>query len=456
MDEEYDVIVIGAGPGGSSCAEMLNKAGRRVALVEKNALGGECLNYGCDPTKTLLYIAKLLTHAQAAACYGAAVTVNRIDWAAAQQRIRQVQNEMRGGTPEEAVAAMRKRGIDLICAEAVFRSPHSLQVGDKRIRGKQIVIATGAQSVIPAIPGLDAVEYLTNREVIYLDALPQRMAIVGAGPVGVEFAQMFGRFGVEIVLIEEGAQLLPKDDPEVAEALAAVLVAEGIDLRRNTTLVQIALHAGMKQLTLKEPSGTTTVTCDALLLAVGRRPVIDGLQLAAAGVVVEEGAVVVDDALRTNLDHIWSIGDVTGGYPFTHVANAQGRHVAQCILEERHTPFDGTAIPWVTYTTPEVAHVGKTEAELRRKGIRYKIGSAPFDEIARAQATGNKAGMVKLLVDESEIILGCHICGEGAGELIVPIVLAMRNGLPLSALQTIIFPYPTMVEALQRAASAVE
>ncbi len=457
MDKAYDVIVIGAGPGGSSCAEMLNKAGLRVALVEKNALGGECLNYGCDPTKTMLYIAKLLTHAKQAQRFGAKVTSAAVDWDALQARITEVQQEMRGGTREEAVVAMRERGIDLFCGVAKFTSAHSVQIDEQSIGGDQIVIATGADAVIPPIPGLDTVASLTNREVIYLDKLPARMAIVGAGPIGVEFAQMFNRFGVEIVLIEASNQLLPKDDAEVAAALADLLIAEGIDLRLNTKLTRVDGDGTgtTKRLMLAGPSDTAMVTCDALLMAVGRAPTIADLQLEAAGIQVDEGKIVVDAALRTSVAHIWSIGDVTGGYPFTHVANAQGRHVAQSILKGQNDAFNQQAVPWVTYTSPEVAHVGQTEAQLCAHKVQYRVGKFNFTELARAQATGNKAGLVKLLIGDGQTILGCHMIGEGAGELIAPAVLAMRSGLPVTTLQDIILPYPTMVEALQRAANAL-
>jgi pyruvate/2-oxoglutarate dehydrogenase complex dihydrolipoamide dehydrogenase (E3) component len=400
----------------------------------------------------MLAIAQLLTHAQAATRYGAQVTDIAVDWAAVQARIREVQNDMRGGTPTEAVAAMRERGIDLFCEAARFVSPHAVQVGEATIQGDQIVIATGAEAVVPPIPGLDQAGYLTNREIIYLEQLPARLAIIGGGPIGVEFAQLFRRFGVAVVLVEEDAQLLPKDDIDVAAALTEVLTAEGIDIHRQTKLTQVSSIDGRKELTLTSPDGTLSVTADALLIAAGRAPTIAGLQLDRAGVRVEDGAIVVNETLQTSVEHIWSVGDVTGGYPFTHVANAQGRYVAQRILQQRHDSFNRKATPWVTYTAPEVAHVGQTEAELQKGQLNYRVGKAMFADVARAQATGNTAGLVKLLVGADDQILGCHIAGEGAGELIAPIVLAMRNHLPFTALGDIILPYPTMVQALQKAA----
>lgn len=451
-NEKYDLIVIGGGAGGSACTHAANAAGHRVAQIERDRIGGTCLNYGCDPTKTMLHIAELRHGALQAEQYGVQVDSAQLDWQTVLTRVRKVQNEMRGGEPEEARASIRQDGIDLFMGEASFVSSHEILVNGERLYGQNFLIATGTEPLVPEIPGLRETGFITNREAVSLPELPQRLAVVGSGPVGTEFAQLFCRFGVDVSLFDQNGHILPEDDEELANELAELLAAEGVDVNTNAQLIKVEKSVAGKQLVFDCGDGEQQVMVDEVLIALGRRPALEALNLDAACVKVEDGKIVVDEMLRTSVSHIWAAGDVVTDYPFTHTANAQSTLLAQNIFADEPTPFNNEAIPWVTYTSPELAHVGQTERQLNDANVDYRVASVRFSDVARAQTTGEKQGQVKLLVGNDDRILGGHILGVGAGELIAPIVLAMRNYLPIGALQDVILPYPTMIEAIRQAA----
>jgi len=453
--EQYDLIVIGGGAGGSACTQMVVDAGYRVAQIERDHLGGTCLNYGCDPTKTLLHIGQQLQQAVRAERYGFPRERRSVDWAAVRQRVDEVQTAMRGGKPEEARQQMRSEGIDLVMGEAAFVSPHEIEVKGRRLYAQRFLIATGQEPLIPAIPGLRDTGFLTNREALYLPELPARLAVIGGGPLGTEFAQLFHRLDVAVSLFDAGDQILPKDDPELASALAQCLSDEGIDIRTGRRLKAVQPSSAGKELLFGHGANEERFHCDELLLALGRRPALQALQLQVAGVATNKEGIVVDATLRTSVPHIWAAGDIATDYPFTHTAVAQSQYLAEAIFAEDPPPFDNRAIPWVTYTDPALAHVGQTEQELQEAGVEYRVAQAHFGDIPRAQITGETAGQVKLLVGNDGHLLGGHILASGAGDLIAPIVLAMRNDLPISALQSVVLPYPTMVQALRQAARSL-
>lgn len=448
----YDVLIIGAGAAGSTVVDALCKQGRRVALIEKDKMGGTCLNYGCDPTKTMLYTAELLYQAQNAGPYGIHIDSAKVEWSSLLKRIEQVQNEMRGGTPEEANQAMRKRGVDLVIGQAKFVSPHAVEVNGQRLEADKFLIATGVRSAIPNVPGLEEAGYITNKRAVSLPQLPERLAIIGGGQLGIEFAQIFSRFGVEVAVFEGSERIMSGDDAELVAELRQILTGEGIRIETGAKLVRVEQIADGKRLSFEDGS---THTVDEILLAAGRTPNIETLNLDAAGVESDpQKGILVDETLRTSVDHIWAGGDVAGAYRFTHVAENHGEVIVHNMTSNTPKAFDPTVISWATYTDPSLATVGRTEEELGEKGIAYRVFTQKFSEIPKALATGWKAGRVKLLVGEDDSILGGHILAKQAGDLLAPIILAMQCQLPISAVADTTFPYPTLVEGVSQAAKS--
>ena len=428
--------------------------GKRVALIERDKLGGTCLNYGCDPTKTLLHTAHLLYQAQHASTLGLRIPQAKADWAAVQAHVRQVQKTIRGGTPEQARAGIAAQGIDLFMGEATFTSPHEIRVNGETLRGKQFVIATGTTAFIPDIEGLSETGYITNVEAVSLPDLPKRLVVIGGGPIGLEFAQMFSRFGVQVTVLEREKQPLPREDTELAMALCSQLRAEGIRLEFGSEMRCGEINTHGKHIHIHGEDGKEeTLVTDQILVAVGRRPALDRLNLEAAGVQYTEDGIPTKATLRTNVPHIWAAGDITSQYQFSHVASAQGKLVAHNVFAKQTQAFDERFIPWVTFTDPEFARVGMTEADLQEAKIEYRVGRATFNKLDRAIANNQTFGSVKLLADADGKILGGHILGANAGDLIAPVVYAMRFGLTVKMIAEAMLPYPTMAEAVRWAAA---
>ncbi|GCE13966.1 dihydrolipoyl dehydrogenase family protein [Tengunoibacter tsumagoiensis] len=447
---QYDLIVLGAGAAGSTAAATAAAQGAHVALVERDQLGGTCLNYGCDPTKTLLAIAHRLYQARHSAPYGLFIPTVTVDWQQVQSYVRQVIQRIRGGTPEEAVQGLHEQGIDVISGTAHFISPYEVQVQETTYSAPRVILATGNQTVIPAIEGLSEAGFLTNREAVSLPSLPRRLAILGGGAIGIEFAQLFQRFGVQVSVLEQSAHLLEKEDRELANELCRLLRQEGISLQSEVQLLRVSSTPSGKKLLLQHKDGQQSeLEVDEILLALGRRPALTELALEKAGVVSMASGVPVDQTLRTNVPHIWAAGDVLGGLQFTHLAYEQGRLAAQNAFANQPQPFGERIIPWVTYTDPPLAHVGKTEEELREKQAIYRVGHISFNEIERAITSGETMGQVKLFVDEAGLILGGQILGQRADDLLAPLVLAMQLKLSAEQLAATILPYPTRSQAIR-------
>ncbi len=456
--QTYDLLVIGAGAAGSTAATNAAKKGVRVALVERDKIGGTCLNYGCDPTKTLIHIAKLLYSSRHASQFGLHNSDAQANWGEVMSWVQQVINRIRGGTTEEASEALSKQGIDVMQGEAVFVTPHELTVGGQTLYAERIIIATGGKNVILPIEGLQDVGYITNVQAVSLPKLPRRMAIIGGGAIGMEFAQMFHRFGVEITVLEHSPNLLDKEDREVADTLCSLLRNEGLRLETNVELRHVQRQGkDGKCLSLRcDEREEEQLVVDEILLAVGRQPALEALHLEKAGVKTSKKGIEVDATLRTNVPHIWAAGDVTGGLQFTHVAYEQGKIAEHNAFSTEQQTFEHLVIPWVTFTDPALAHVGKTEEQLKEEGISYRTGCMYFKDVERAISEGETNGFVKLLVNDKGFILGGHILASNAGELIAPILLAMQEGLSAEKLANIIMPYPTLVEGVRWAADKLE
>jgi pyruvate/2-oxoglutarate dehydrogenase complex dihydrolipoamide dehydrogenase (E3) component len=452
-DHAYDLLVIGAGAAGSTAATTAAGDGKRVALIERDKIGGTCLNYGCDPTKTLIYIADLLYKAHHAERFGLRISEASFDWPSVLSWVQQVQNQIRGGTSEEAAAALSQKGIEVLIGEAAFLSPRELSIAGKSVSASRIIIAAGDENIVPPIEGLDGVGYITNVQAISLPTLPRRLAILGGGAIGMEFAQLFHRFGVEVTVMERGQALLDKEDRELADALCKLLTDEGLRLETNVELRRAQRVSSGKCLTIRcGEREEEQLVVDEILLAIGRRPSLASLHLERAGIKISKKGIEVDATLRTSQPHIWAAGDVTGALQFTHVAYEQGKLAAQNAFASDPRRFEGHVIPWVTYTKPALSHVGKTEEQLRQEGADYRVARMFFNDVERSVAEGKTGGLVKLLVDKQGMILGGHILAEEAGDLLAPIILAMQTGATVATLAATIMPYPNMVEGVRWAA----
>jgi len=462
-ENNFDVLIIGGGAGGSSAAFSLATTAPklRVALVEKHKLGGTCLNYGCDPTKTLLNTARLLQRSHQAARYGVQLGSVGFNWKGVLAHVRQVQKDVLEGTQEQARQHLEQLGIKVWLAEASFVSPHEIMVknheGEQTIRATNIIVASGTRTAELPIEGLKETGYITNVEAVQLPNLPGRLAIIGGGPIGVEFAQMFQRFGVDVTVLEHSPTVLSTEDQELAQALSKILAGEGIHFETGVELQKVKRNSdGSKRLTFKCENHTPEdLVVDEILLAAGRAPNLEGLNLEEMGVETTKDGITVNKNMRSSVAHIWAVGDITGGLQFTHVADAQAQTVAHNITAKQPQAFDNRVIPWVTYTDPELAHVGQTEEQLQKSKLEYKVARMQFSQVERAKINDETAGMVKLLVGHDHKILGGHILGAGAGELLAPIVLAMKVELPVGQLASLILPYPTLGEAIKQAAGQI-
>lgn len=453
--DAYDAIVIGSGPAGSAAASTLAEQGQRVAQIERGRLGGTCLNVGCDPTKTLIYTARLLHLAQRAGDWGVRARDVGADWESVLARVQRIITTLRGGTNEEARADLASKGIEVISGFAQFRSPHEVAVGQRVVSAPHICICTGGHAIAPPIPGLHEAGFVTHVEAVDLHPLPSRMAILGGATQGLEFAQLFARFGVAVTVLERDPSLLDKEDPELARLLCDQLRHEGVRLEAGTEVRRVERSGDIRRLILRQSQSDETLQVDQILITAGRAPNLEDLALDAAGVKTEHHGIVVDATLRTSVPHIWAAGDVADSLPFTHVAHAQGQLVGRNALAAMPQAFTTQAVPWVTFTDPELAHVGQTEEELRKQGISYQTRRLSFTNVERAVMNGETAGMVKLLIADDGHIVGGHILGAHAGELIAPVVLAMRHGLTADQIAATILPYPTLAEGV-RWATAVQ
>ena len=446
----YDLMVIGAGAAGSSAANEAAAHGMRVGLIERDKLGGTYLNYGCDPTKALLHIASIRHQALQADKYGIHIPSADVDWPGIKRYVQGVIEQVRGGTPAQAREKLRQRGIEVIEGEAEFISEHEMGIGGRLYEAARIIITSGSHTITPPIQGLDHTGFLTNIDVMKLPQLPHTLAVIGGGPLGVEFAQMFRRFDVEVTLLESKPTLLEHEDSELVKLLEQVLRREGIQIETGVTLQQAKQTPQGKRLHYQDASRRQReLNVADILLATGRESNLAPLHLEAADVRSDNNRILVDATLRTSVPHIWAAGDVIGGMRFTHVASAQGKAAARNALAHHPQSFNIQAVPWCIFTDPPLAHVGSTEEQLRASGIPYRVGRTSFKENTRAIVNGRTTGLIKLLIDEQNQVLGAHILGDRADDLITPIVLAMRNNLGIEQLASTTIQYPTLSESVR-------
>ena len=442
-----DLCVIGAGSGGLAVAAGAAQMGAEVVLVERGAMGGDCLNFGCVPSKSLLAAARVADFWRRGAALGIAYAPPQIDFAAVAESVQRVIASIAPNDSEERFAGL---GVRVLRAEARFTSPRTVRAGDIEIRPRRFVIATGSQPMVPAIPGLGGVPYLTNETVFANRELPDHLIIIGGGPIGIEMAQAHRRLGARVTVIDVGP-LLPRDDPELAASLTERLSEEGIDTRPRTEIAAVE-HDG-EAVAIRLASGER-IAGSHLLVAAGRRPSIEALDLSAAGIAATVKGITVDARLRTTNRRAFAIGDVAGGPQFTHIALYHAGIVIRNALFHLPAKVDYRALPWVTYTDPELAQVGLTEAAARAADRSVRVLRWHFAENDRAQTERETEGLVKIMTRGNGLIAGASILGAGAGDLILPWALAISQKLKIGALANLIVPYPTRNEASKRAAGS--
>jgi pyruvate/2-oxoglutarate dehydrogenase complex dihydrolipoamide dehydrogenase (E3) component len=445
---EADICVIGAGSAGLSVAAGASQLGARTVLIESGKMGGDCLNYGCVPSKALLAAAHAAQSAREAGRFGLRLPEPAVDFAAVRNHVQGVIGSI---APHDSQERFEGLGVTVIRAAASFSGPDEITAGDYTIRARRFVVATGSTPFVPPLPGLEKLPYLTNETVFDLEEQPRHLLVLGGGPIGCELAQAFRRLGSEVTIVEM-AHLLPKDDPDAAAVVRNRLQAEGVRLIEGSKVIRAeAVSEGIK-LALEGKGGSDSVTGSHLLIAAGRRPNVSDLNLERAGIVAGPQGITVDGGLRTSNRRVFAIGDVIGGLQFTHAAGYHAGIVIRRAMFRLPAKMNFGAIPWVTYTDPELAQTGETEASARQKGLDVAVTVSPFSGNDRARAERDTDGFVKIVSRRNGRILGATIVGAQAGELIQVWALAIARGLKLSTMAGLVAPYPTRGEAGKRAA----
>lgn len=452
--DRFDLVIIGGGVGGLVAASGAAQFGAKVALVEKESLGGDCLHWGCVPTKRLVQSAKVASLLKRLPEFGLIADNSRVDFPQVMQAMRKVQEKIgRNDAPER----FQKMGVEVVFGNGHFTDPHTFEVNGKRLEGRKFLIATGSRPILLPIPGLKEAGALTNVTALQLNCLPESLVILGAGPIGLEFAQVFARLGSEVTVIEKMGQILPREEKEVADELEKILEAEGIEIHTCTEVKEIQKNQKGKKVVVAQCSdeGLKHFEAEELMVSIGRAPNVDGLNLKLIGVEYDDRkGIKVGADLRTTQKHIFAAGDVTGLYPFTHVAEYQaGMVVSNALFPFVNRKADYRVVPWVTYTDPELGRVGMTEGEAKKEygEKNIQVFRFHFDDVDRAIIEGEGHGFIKLVCDRKNQILGAHLLGPHAGELLHEFVLAMKAKIPITKISQTIHVYPTLAQSVKRA-----
>ncbi|MHC5737165.1 mercuric reductase [Nostoc sp.] len=455
----YDLVVIGAGTAGlvvAAGAAGLD-LGLKVALIEKHLMGGDCLNVGCVPSKTIIRSARVVGEILNAKDLGVNIPQHHIDvdFSKVMARMRRIRADI---SHNDSAERFQNLGVDVFLGSGRFASKNTVEVGDKTLKFKKAVIATGTRPAQLAIPGIEQAGYLTNETVFSLIQRPEHLAVIGGGPIGCELAQAFRRLGCEVVLFHSGSHLLNKEDTEAAEILQKVLISEGIRVVLNSKLEEVVTVTQGKRLYFSSNGYRDSVTVDEILVGAGRSPNVEGLNLESVGVAYDKHqGVKVNDYLQTTNPKIYAAGDICMNWKFTHAADAAARIVIKNTLFSpfglRRSKLSNLVMPWVTYTDPEIAHVGLYEHEAQKLGIEVTTIEIPFSSVDRAIADGEESGFLKIHHKKgSDEIIGATIVASHAGEMISELTTAMVNKIGLSKLSSVIHPYPTQAEAIKKAA----
>ena len=442
----FDLAIIGGGSAGLSLAAAASQFGEKVVLFEKANMGGDCLNFGCVPSKSLIAAAKYAHAQRTSGPFGIASVDPVVDYAKVMDHVASVIAQI---APHDSVERFEGLGVRVVKAQAKFISVRSLEANGQTFEARKIVIATGSRAAIPPIPGLKDVPYLTNETVFQNRVLPKHLIIIGGGPIGMEMAQAHRRLGCEVTVLE-AAKVLAKDDPDLARVVIDALLAEGISIREGVGITNVKKPKENFQVYL---ASGEMIEGSHLLVAAGRMPNIEGLNLEAAGVAYTKRGITVDQSLRSTNRNVYAAGDVAGGLQFTHVAGYHAGLIIRNFLFKLPIKNRTDIIPWVTYTDPELAHVGLSDAEAHKAfGTAAKTLMWKFAENDRAQTEGKTKGMIKVMLGKGGVIVGASIVGPSAGELIAPFVLAVTQKIKISAFANMVLPYPTLSEIGKRAA----
>ncbi len=449
----YNLVAVGAGTAGLVAAAGAAGMGARVALVERHLMGGDCLNVGCVPSKTLIRAGHAIADVRAAERYGIGGAAGAtVDFAAVMERVRRIRA---GISLHDSARRFRDEyGVDVFLGIGTFTGADSIEVDGAKLRFERAVIATGARAAVPPVPGLAEAGFLTNETVFNLTELPARLAVLGGGPIGCELAQAFARLGSRVTIIEMGERFLPREDADAVEILRAAFERDSVDVRLGTVLDRVESRGDAKLLHLATSGGAATLEADAILVGVGRTPNVDGLGLEAAGVRFGRHGVEVDDFLRTSNRRIYAAGDVCSPYKFTHAAD----FMARAVIQNAFFGFAGKkklsslTIPWSTYTDPEIAHVGLYQDEAQQQGLEIDTFTVPMSQVDRAITDGDTDGFVKIHVTKGgDTIVGATVVARHAGDLVSEITTAMAGKIGLGKLAAVIHPYPTQAEAIRKA-----
>ncbi len=444
MAVEYDIVIIGGGSGGLVVASAAAQLKAKVALVERDRLGGDCLWFGCVPSKSLIHASRIAYEVKNADRFGIQTNPPQIDFAKAAGHVRKVIQTIE---PHDSPERFRGLGVEVIFGEGKFSDRKTFEVNGRQLKARSFVVSTGSRAMIPPIAGLKEAGFLTNEQVFSLTERPESLAIIGTGPIGCELGQAFSRLGSEVTMISSRDQILPKEEPEAAKVVQDQFIEEGIRVLSNSRVNRVEVKDGKKYLF----AGEQQVIADEILISTGRVPNVESLNLEAAGVAVGQAGIQVNEKLQTTNPRIYACGDVIGGYQFTHVAGYEAVVALTNALFFPVSKANYRVIPWATFTDPELARVGLTEQQAKeRYGKDVYVLKQPFSGVDRAQAEAATKGFGKIITRSNGEILGAHLVGPSAGELIHEIVLAMSNNLKVSAL-TGIHIYPTLAEVNSKA-----
>jgi pyruvate/2-oxoglutarate dehydrogenase complex dihydrolipoamide dehydrogenase (E3) component len=448
----YHLVVVGAGAAGLVTAVGAAGLGAKVALVERRLLGGDCLNFGCVPSKAIIRAARAWREVSRAAEFGAPQADGSGDFPAVMERMRRLRASI---SPVDGRSRLSGLGIDVFIGEAAFIAGDCLRVGTKELRFKRAVIATGAAPMAPPIPGLEVSGYLTNETVFSLERLPAAMAVIGGGPIGCELAQAFARFGAKVKVVDIADHMLPREDADAAAVVEKSLARDGVEYLGGASIEKVERRGNTTTVAYRLGGERNSVEVDALLVAAGRAPNVEGMGLEEAGVDFLPTGVVVDERLATTNRRVFACGDVSSKYKFTHAADAEARIVIQNALFPLKSSAEGLVVPWCTYTSPELAHVGLYRHEAEARSIAMETVTVQMSEVDRAVLDGDDEGFLRLHVSpRGGRILGATWVAEHAGENIGELTLALKAGLGLGKLASTIHPYPTRSEAVGKAAHA--
>jgi pyruvate/2-oxoglutarate dehydrogenase complex dihydrolipoamide dehydrogenase (E3) component len=456
----YDAIVIGSGQGGTPLCQALARAGMRTALVEREHVGGTCINEGCTPTKTMVASARVAYLARRGADYGVYTGEIKIELAKVRERKRAIVDLFRNGS----VSRIEKTAnLELIFGDAAFIGPRTIRVRKKEgaeltLSSDKIFINAGCRPAVPKLDGLSSVPYLNSTSIMELNSVPERLLILGGGYVGLEFGQMFRKFGSRVTIVQSGVQLLAGEDADVAEAVLSILREDSIDVLLNSKGLRVAKRANVIELSVESDGKTQSISGTHLLVATGRVPNTDSLETGAAAIATDErGFIQVNDRLETSVPGVFALGDIKGGPAFTHISYDDFRIIRTNIIEKGNASTIGRLVPYTVFIDPQLGRVGMTEAEARAGGRKIRIAKMPMNYVARALEVDETRGFMKVVVDaDSSQMLGAAILGIEGGEIMSQIQLAMMGKLPYTVLKDAVFAHPTIAESLNNLFSYFE